>query len=205
MDDFSSPLEIIGVAENQAKLYQIERLTFEEILNWVDRNLQRIGNKKIFFNVITDRFLNETEMSRIKTNYSRLLENMVFEVLETTNDESAFFTRMSTFQKKFGAMVAIDDFGCGHSNQFRLMNLDSNIVKVDRFFIKDAHLNDDKQSILQSIVSFCKTKGIKALAEGVETLEELRIMMELGFHFGQGYFFGKPEFEINMNANYSLI
>jgi diguanylate cyclase (GGDEF)-like protein len=204
MKDFSSPLEIIGVAENQSKLYQIERLTFEEILNWVDQNLQRIEGKKIFFNVITDRFLNGDEMSRIKANYARLLDNMVFEVLESTTDEDAFLARIASFQKEFGAMVAIDDFGCGNSNQFRLMNLDSNIVKVDRFFIKESHLSSEKQSILQSVVSFCKGKGIKVLAEGVETLEELQTVRKLGFHYGQGFFFAKPEFEINPNAHYEF-
>lgn len=195
-DGFSSPLEILRLAESQSKLHQIERLTFELILDWLDSNMDDLKGAKIFFNTLSSHFLEESEILSIHPNASELCKHMVFEVLENAVEESYFPSMIASFRKRFSCLMAIDDYGCGYSNDFRLISLNPDIVKIDRFFIKDVHRNSDKHYLLSNIISFCSSKGMAVLAEGVETFEELEKVIELGFDYAQGYYFAKPCFTL---------
>lgn len=197
IDDFSSPLEILRLAEAQSKLPQLEQLTFEMIFDWLERNAESLGGGKIFFNTITSHFLSEQRMSALHPNADEICRHIVFEVLESAAEESAFSEEIASFRKMFSCLVAIDDYGCGYSNDFRLISLTPDIVKIDRFFIRDIHKNRDKQHLLSNILSFCESKGISTLAEGVESFEEFEKVMEMGFRYVQGFYFAKPEFTLN--------
>jgi EAL domain-containing protein (putative c-di-GMP-specific phosphodiesterase class I) len=72
------------------------------------------------------------------------------------------------------------------------LNLEADIVKIDRFFIADIHRNADKRTLMEDITAFCYSKGLKILAEGVETPEELQVCMQLGMDYAQGFYFEKP-------------
>ena len=112
-----------------------------------------------------------------------------------SDDENAFIKKTTAMRRDLGLQIAIDDYGSGHSNEFRLLGLNPDIVKIDRSFICDLHLSHDKQTLLSNVLSFCQSKDIKVLAEGVETPEELRCVVQLGFDFAQGYYFARPNFE----------
>ena len=197
MKDFSSPIEILTVAAAQSKLHQIEDLTFQLVLSWLDQNIFRLGGKKIFINSIAGYFLGETDIKTLKSKFFPLFNNVVFEIMEgAAEDESSFIEKTKAIRREFGSMVAIDDYGSGHSNEFRLLNLSPDIVKIDRAFINGIHFDKDKQILLSNIVGFCKCKNIKVLAEGVEMAEELEMILKLGFDFVQGYFFARPDFEL---------
>jgi EAL domain-containing protein (putative c-di-GMP-specific phosphodiesterase class I) len=109
-------------------------------------------------------------------------------------EDGASTEKITAFRKKFGAMIALDDYGTGHSNHYRLLNLETDIVKIDRFFIADIHRNEDKRVLMEDIAAFCYSKDIKILAEGVEKPEELRVCMQLGIDYAQGFYFAKPDF-----------
>ena len=196
MEDFSSPLEILRLAEAQSKLHQIERLTFEVLFDWLAHNVGRLRGAKIFFNTLSSRFLNESAMLGLHPNAAELCRHIVFEVLESASEESEFSDAISAFRTRFDCLVAIDDYGCGYSNDMRLISLAPNIVKIDRFFIRDVHRNRDKQHLLHNILSFCSSKGIDALAEGVETFEELQKVIDLGFRYVQGFYVAEPDFAL---------
>ena len=195
--DFASPIEILAVAAAQSKLYQIESLTFQLVLDWLDRNLSMLGGKKIFINSIAGCFLGESDIKALKLKFFSLFDNIVFEIMEgATEDESSFIEKTKAIRREFGSMVAIDDYGSGHSNEFRLLNLNPDIVKIDRSFVSGIHLDKDKQVLLANVVGFCRGKNIKVLAEGVETADELEMILKLGFDLVQGYFFARPDFEL---------
>lgn len=194
--EFSSPLEILNIATNQSKLSQVEGMTFELIFQWLEQNLHVLQDRKLFFNTITGRYFDEEVMESVNKDFKSLIPHMVFEILETNVDEDTFTKNITDFRRDYNMMVAIDDYGCGYSNDFRLLNLAPNILKIDRFFIKDVHKSLDKQMILSNILSFCSSKSIRVLAEGIETREELQVVIELGFHYAQGYYLGRPGFEL---------
>lgn len=88
--------------------------------------------------------------------------------------------------------VSIDDFGTGYSSLQYLYRLPISLLKIDQLFVK--HLPEDQGAshICAAAVALAQKMGIKALAEGVETQQNLDYLVELGCDYGQGYFFSKP-------------
>ncbi len=91
-----------------------------------------------------------------------------------------------------GIRVLLDDFGTGQSSLGRLRDFSFDKVKIDRSFI--ATLDEDEQAghIVRAIVNMCDALGLGVIAEGIETAEQARKLVELGCSAGQGYYFGRP-------------
>ncbi len=100
---------------------------------------------------------------------------------------------ISSFLKKAGIGVALDDVGAGYSGLYQLVEINPDIAKLDMQLIRDVHKDKLKQSILKGVVQACKDAGIKVLAEGVEKREELEFVLEVGVELIQGFIFAKPE------------
>ena len=195
--DFPSPLDILQLAEVQYKLPQLEYVTFLVIFNWVAEHLQRLGPRKIFFNIISARYLNEDELKKLHANYKNIVRHMVIEITETSSIEGEMTRLINKFRKDFSTLIAIDDYGCAYSNIYRLVNLSPEIVKLDRFFISEIHkASPDRQKLITNFLSYCHSKNILTVAEGVETVEELECVVKMGFDLCQGYYLGRPEFEL---------
>ncbi len=91
-----------------------------------------------------------------------------------------------------GFQIAIDDFGTGFSSLGRLKHLPIDILKIDRSFVSDAHLDRDAGTMVQAMVQLAKNLGMQPLAEGVETSEELAFLRALDCPIGQGFLFSRP-------------
>lgn len=97
--------------------------------------------------------------------------------------------------KKLGIKIIMDDFPIGSSSLENLLKTHIDSVKIDKDMIK--YLESDKgKSIYKSVVKFLKELGSEITAEGVETLEELNFIKEIGVDFVQGYYTGRPISEI---------
>ena len=88
--------------------------------------------------------------------------------------------------------LAIDDFGTGYSSLMQLRQLPFTEVKIDQAFVSDVDRSGDSRLIVQTIVDLAHGLGLIATAEGVETLEQLRIVHELGCDVVQGYLISPP-------------
>lgn len=88
--------------------------------------------------------------------------------------------------------MSIDDFGTGYSSLSYLNQFPIDSLKIDRTFVKDIGVLDHKPEILHAIVGLGNSLNLKLVAEGIETLEQVTYLQELGVQAGQGYFFGKP-------------
>ncbi|MDR1615879.1 MAG: EAL domain-containing protein, partial [Syntrophomonadaceae bacterium] len=195
-DSFSGPLDILALAEAQSKLNQLEKVTFEVMFDWLGNHLSQLEHLKIFFNTISTQYMALDKLEKIHPRYKELCKYIVFEVLENTAGSENFVREINAFRQQFDAMVAIDDYGCGYSNDLRLISVAPDIVKIDRFLIKGIDSDKDKRQLLQKIVGYCKAKGIATLAEGIETPEELQAVIQLGFVYAQGYYLGLPDFHL---------
>ena len=91
-----------------------------------------------------------------------------------------------------GIGLAIDDFGTGYSSLMQLRHLPFTEVKIDQAFIADADRSSDCRLIIKTITDLAHGLGLIATAEGVETLEQLRLVHELGCDFVQGYLISPP-------------
>jgi len=97
--------------------------------------------------------------------------------------------------RRHGFKVALDDFGTAYSGLSRLADLRPDIVKLDRALISGCDGNEAKRAILASMSELCRRLGIKLVAEGVETTEELQAVIDAGIRFVQGFYFARPAFE----------
>ena len=91
-----------------------------------------------------------------------------------------------------GIGLAIDDFGTGYSSLMQLRHLPFTEVKIDQAFIADLGRSRDCRLIVQAIVELAHGLGLRATAEGVETIEQLRVIRELGCDLAQGFLIAAP-------------
>jgi diguanylate cyclase (GGDEF)-like protein/PAS domain S-box-containing protein len=91
-----------------------------------------------------------------------------------------------------GLRLAIDDFGTGYSSLSRLKHLPVSTLKIDRTFVMDTPADPDAASMVKAVVQLATSLGMRPLAEGIETAEQWKFLMESGCPVGQGYFFSRP-------------
>ena len=97
--------------------------------------------------------------------------------------------------REIGVGVSIDDFGVGYSSLSALADITADEIKIDRSFITDIHKRPRSQGILRAIESLSEALGMKVIAEGVETFEELAYLQAATkIRYAQGYYFSKPIF-----------
>ena len=116
-------------------------------------------------------------------------------VLELTEGATQPLVKLMDTLTRFrikGIGLAIDDFGTGYSSLMQLRQLPFTEVKIDRAFVADIMHSRDCRLIVQSIASLAHGLGLGATAEGVETVEQLRLVRELGCDVAQGYLISPP-------------
>jgi EAL domain-containing protein (putative c-di-GMP-specific phosphodiesterase class I) len=91
-----------------------------------------------------------------------------------------------------GVRVALDDFGTGLSNLDRLRTLPVDIIKVDQAFIAGLGTSGREETILRHLLAMAGELGMEVVAEGVETDAQVRGLLRIGVHLGQGYHLGRP-------------
>ena len=91
-----------------------------------------------------------------------------------------------------GVRVALDDFGTGYSSLNYLRRLPVNTLKVDQSFVRDMLHDRDAHAIVQSVISMAQSFDRAVIAEGVESVEQGRALIELGCNMAQGYFMARP-------------
>jgi EAL domain-containing protein (putative c-di-GMP-specific phosphodiesterase class I) len=94
--------------------------------------------------------------------------------------------------RAMGIGVALDDFGTGYSSLSYLHSFPFNKIKIDQSFVRDLLTNKESLSIVRAVTGLGKSLGIKTIAEGVETLEQLNRLRDKGCTEAQGYFFSRP-------------
>lgn len=92
-----------------------------------------------------------------------------------------------------GAKTAIDDFGAGHSNLQHIMGVNPDWIKLDISLTERIDENEVAHALAAALVTFAAQIGAGVIAEGIETIEELDAMQEIGIRFGQGFHLGMPE------------
>jgi diguanylate cyclase (GGDEF)-like protein/PAS domain S-box-containing protein len=118
---------------------------------------------------------------------------VVVEITESTAMTDPDRTqRILSEMHAWGLSLAIDDFGTGYSSLSRLKHLPVDLLKIDRSFV--AHVDDDRDNanMVRAMIDLAGNLGMTALAEGIETREELDFLVEHGCPLGQGFLLGRP-------------
>lgn len=91
-----------------------------------------------------------------------------------------------------GSRIALDDFGTGHSSLIHVQKLPLDRIKVDRSFVAEVTSDPTSRAIVRTTVELCRNLGISCVFEGIETEEQLDVVLSLGGTVMQGYLFGRP-------------
>jgi diguanylate cyclase (GGDEF)-like protein len=94
--------------------------------------------------------------------------------------------------RALGVRIAIDDFGTGFSGLSYLRNLPADIIKIDRSFVSDLPTGRSASTLISSILELARTLGLEVVAEGVETEDQRRALVEMQCVTAQGYLFARP-------------
>src|SRR5215212_3802773 len=116
-------------------------------------------------------------------------------VLELTEGATQPLVKLMDTLTRFrikGIGLAIDDFGTGYSSLMQLRHLPFTEVKIDQAFVADIDKSRDCRLIVQAITDLAHALGLRATAEGVETVDQLRLVRELGCDLAQGYLIARP-------------
>jgi hypothetical protein len=129
--------------------------------------------------------------------FYHLLENtqipaskIVIEVLENRVSDEQKLTESIQYYRNLGCLLAIDDFGAGHSNIDRVLRLEPEIVKLDRQLLFNT--NAKARRILTNLVALLHEAGSLVIFEGIETIDEALLAYEIDVDMVQGFFFSKP-------------
>ncbi len=196
MAEFKSPMEILEVAKSQSKLGQLERVIIFKAFAGIRENEEKLKGKKIFINSIPSQLISLSDLAELREKYGDLFSMVVMEIIEQEIDSATQLDKKVNIIKKDGFHIAIDDFGSGYSNEIRILNVNPDVVKIDMELVQGIHDNEDKQELVRNLISYCKNKNVKIVAEGVEVVEDLKMVKTMGIDFVQGYYAARPSAEI---------
>ncbi len=191
-----SPLHIIKYAEIAGRLNDIELATFMNVLGIIDSHKELFLGRKVFINSIPKAYLSAGDFIRVDELLSRNSDTVVVEITEQTEFDEASFREMKERYRRMNIKIAIDDYGTGYSNIKNLLRYTPDYVKIDHSLLSNIQNSAKKRHFVREIIEFCHDNGIKALAEGVETEEELHCVILLGADLVQGFYTARPSADI---------
>lgn len=117
-------------------------------------------------------------------------------IVEVTEDEvirdMAWIHEVATQLRLYNVAISVDDFGSAYASLSRIRDLPVREIKLDRCFVTGCAADDRKRGLCQTVSDLAHCFGASACAEGVETMEDLRCLVDLGFDAAQGLVFARP-------------
>lgn len=194
------PGSFISIAEETGLIIPITQIVAQQAcgdLCYWQKQLQDQLKLTMNINISSKHFMSPTLLDDIKEalgNTGLPAEQLKLEITETALMQDADETiRLVHRLKDYGLSLVIDDFGTGYSSLSYLQRLPIDTLKVDRSFVSRIKTEPDgNRNIVEAIISLAHRLNMVVVAEGVETEEQLAILMDMNCQFGQGYLFSSP-------------
>lgn len=194
---FVSPNEFIPIAENSKFIVQIGKWMVERTLEDLN-TLKKVHGESIYLSLNASSIEFETEgfAQMIIDSAKKFGHEPKDIVIELT--ERVMMTDKPVVDQNIKKLIehsfqlSLDDFGTGYSSLSYLLKYPFSIVKIDRAFVANNHTRS-AQELLEVMRLIAEKYQLKTVAEGVETTEQASRMAEIGFNYGQGYYYGRPK------------
>jgi EAL domain-containing protein (putative c-di-GMP-specific phosphodiesterase class I)/DNA-binding NarL/FixJ family response regulator len=192
---FIAPDRFIPVAESEGYIHELTvhlvSAACEQLSKWNELGLRlqlSMNLSPLHFSVsnLASELVNLVLAAKVEP------QQVIWEVTESaaSEDVGASLATLARLRLK-GFGLSIDDYGTGFSSLQQLSRIPFSELKVDKSFVNGAHHRDDLRVILRSALDMAQQLKLSTVAEGVETVEDLRHIKSLGCEIGQGYLFGK--------------
>ncbi len=195
-DVIKSVDDVMKIAKVQFKLPLVEKLTFEGVFDEIEDRKAEFEGKKIFINSIANVVIENAFEENIRKKLEIWGEKIVIEITEGEELDNKSMDIKKRYRENYGNLIAIDDLGSGYSTEKTLLRINPDYIKIDMGIVRDIHKDRNRRKLVENIIEFAKSVGIKTIAEGVEVKEEMNVLIEIGIDFIQGYYLAKPNFEI---------
>lgn len=192
-----SPFQFIPLFEKNGFVAEIDKSIWKQAVNsiraWLDEGLTPVP---ISVNLSSVHF-NSLDLIDVLTSIVNEA-NIPPEYLELEITESAFFDNTETINdillelKEKGFKIAVDDFGTGYSSLTMLRFIPVDYLKLDRGFLREASETEKGLKFMKHIIQMSKDLGTKVVSEGIEQLEQVNLLKDLGCDIVQGYYYAKP-------------
>ena len=195
---FISPGEFIPLLEKEGYIYEVDKYIWEEACKVLkERKDKGLEELPISVNVARGDFYEEDLCDVLRNliqTYELKPEQLHLEIIErayVTDSDNIF--RVLTELREAGFCIEMDDFGIGESSLSMLAEMPVNVLKLDRQFLV-AGLDDKRHiEVIRCIINLAEVLDINIIAEGVETQEQVDLLLSMGCCCAQGFFYAKPE------------
>ena len=196
----ASPVEFIPVAEELGLIVQLGDFIMEQACTLLRRWELAEGPEPemgICVNLSPRQFVDANLVERVGAVLRRTGADPKHLKLEIT--ESTAMTKHTNplevceSLRALGVSIAIDDFGTGYSSLSQLHRLPVQTLKIDQSFVRRLATDHEARAIVRTILGLGESLGLQVVAEGIETQEQRRALLELGCLHGQGWLFGRAE------------
>ena len=183
------PPELIAAATRMRRLTELSRLIRAKVAAMVAVLPKDI---QIFINLLpTD--LNDDELLSVSAPLSQIADRVVLEITES--EPLTVVRNLQTRLKRLrmlGYRIAVDDLGEGHAGLNAFVQLQPDIVKLDRCLIREIDQNNTRREVVGAMIELCSNMNIQLVAEGIERPQERDVLVSLGADWLQGYLFARP-------------
>lgn len=193
-DHVASPWEIFSSTEGFEQTVALDRLCRAIHIRNFQRHIR--DNAWLFLNINPKVVVGGR---RFGSFFGELLEStgippqrIVVEILENAIKDEDLLAETVDYYRNMGCLIALDDFGSGHSNFDRILRIQPDIVKMDTAMIRQAGSNVVARRIMPNLVAMLHEAGCLVLMEGVETEDEALIALDSNVDFVQGFYFARP-------------
>jgi len=190
------PSEFIGLAEQTGLVVPIGAWVLREACRQVDEWGDRVSDPfTMSVNLSARQFADPGLLRTVATvleDTGTPPDRLALEITESVLVDIAEAGSTLRALRDLGVRLAIDDFGTGYASFSYLKRLPVDGIKVDRSFIDGLGHDRDGEAIVATVVNLAHTLGMTAVAEGVETAEQARMLRDLGCDVAQGFYFSRP-------------